>query len=187
MNAANDDDAPATTEGVAARRQGRRRTAILAGSGVFVVMVVFWALVFTGMLTPHNPDRLPDRAWAKRSDAICEPVTNVIAALPNAGRARSGADRANTLDKGTAMLQNMLTALETNRPNTTDGQKTVAAWLADWHIYMGDREAFSNNLRREGGKAKPLFTQVHGSTAKQRITDFADANSMQNCEAPIDF
>ena len=164
----------------------RRAFALLAGFGVFAAMIVYWALVFTGTLTPKNPDKLADRTWAKRSDAACTPYYNAVGKLPNAGTAKTGEQRAAVLDQGTAMVREMVGKLETIQPNTADQRATVAKWLADWQLYIKDRDAFAANLRRIGGDAQPLFTANRDGNSKQAITDFADANSMYNCEPPID-
>lgn len=178
---------PAPDRSGAPRRQlVWHRIAIVGGVGAFVALGVFWALALTGKLTPHNPDRLGDRAWAKRAEATCKPVEDAIAKLPNAGKARTPVDRADALDRGSAWLRVMVTKLRADRPDSPDGRRTVRAWLDDWQVYLEDRQAFSHNLRAKGGRAKPLFRAVHGSTAKQTITDFAQANSIPSCGAPLD-
>lgn len=180
-------DAPAPLRSDASRRRlAWHRIAILGGVGAFVALGVFWALALTGTLTPHNPDRLGDRTWARRAEAICKPVEDEIAKLPNAGAAKNAADRADALDRGTALLRGMVTKLRADLPESADGRRTVRAWLDDWHVYLEDRQAFSDNLRAKGGRAKPLFRSIHGSTAKETITDFAELNSISSCGAPLD-
>ncbi len=168
------------------RQLRRHRIAIVAGVAALVALGVFWVLVLTGQLTPSNPDRLADRAWARRAEATCKPVATAIAKLPNAGEARDVAQRIDGLAKATALLRPMVAKLASSLPASTGDQKAVRGWLADWQIYLADREAYIDALRREGGRAKPLFRSIHGTTADQTITSFADLNSMSSCATPLD-
>jgi hypothetical protein len=161
--------------------------AVIGGIGAFVVLAIFWALVFTGTLTPKNPDRLADRAWVHRTDAQCKKVQDAINRLPNAGKATSAAARADSLQRGSDLLTGLVADVRADQPDTADQRAVVRSWLADWDFYLADRAAYIHALRTEGGSAKPLMRPIHGSTAKQTITDFADANGMGNCEAPLDF
>lgn len=165
----------------------RHHWAVIGGLGAFVALAVFWALVFTGTLTPKNPDRLHDRAWVQRADARCKKVQDAINRLPNAGKVSSAAARADSLERGSDLLTAMVADFRADPPSSTDEASVVRSWLADWNFYLGDRAAYIQALRTQGGSAKPLLRPIHGSTAKQTITDFADANGMSDCDAPLDF
>lgn len=166
-------------------RSRRARLAIGTGVAVFVAMGVFWVLVFTGAISQKNPDRLSDRGWVARTEKRCSPVRNGIDNLPNAGNAKTADQRAATLDEATGRLDHLVADIEGDLPRPADEQRVVRLWLDDWHVYLGDRRTFAAALRSKPD-AQPLFTERHGESVKDAITNFADVNDMGGCEPPND-
>ena len=167
-------------------RHSYNRLAIWAGVAAFVVFGLYWVAIFTGQFHLTNPDKLHDAAWGKRVQTICQPAATYINNLPNASTSKIAIQRADLLDKGTAALVPMVRRLEAAEPPATaKEQAVVAAWLKDWNVYLGDRTAFAEALRKNP-VAKPLLTQTHGGWDTDAIDEMANANNAPDCATPQD-
>lgn len=183
---------PSGTDPISSERTGlganalrRHRWALGAGVAVFIAMGVFWALIFTGAFKQTNPDRLDDRRWVERTDRRCRPVRRAIDRLPNAGDATSAAQRAATVDRASKLVDGMLEAISHDPPAGASDRRIVRLWLADYRTYLADRRSYTRRLRHDPN-AQPLFTERHGQSVQDAVTNFADLNDMGYCEAPPD-
>jgi hypothetical protein len=165
----------------------RRRHNIALGLGIggFLLMGIFWALIYSGAFNWRNPDKLHDEAWVSAAREICAPTAKLINDLPRAQTAKSPAERAATVDQGSDALDEMVERLAARPPDNTSDREVVAAWLADWRVYLGDRRDFTERLRADP-MAKPLFTEVHGGWSTNAIDAFANANDLDTCTSPPD-
>lgn len=162
------------------------RIAIGAGIAGFLIMGLFWAAIFAGKFNSRNPDLLRDQTWATNAEQICKPAATAINKLPNATTTKSAAQRAELLDEGTTMLTPMVSRLrQLERPTHVLDQKIVDGWLQDWEIYLGDRKAYAQELRKDPA-AKPLLTKTHGGWDTDAIDAMARANNLDSCVSPPD-
>lgn len=152
-----------------------------------VVMVVMWGYVLYLAFGPGRqppPDRLDDPTFAQEAEEVCAAALDDVAQLPRAQQANTAGERAEIVDRANDRFDQMLDDLEPLTPAGEDGE-LVAAWLADWRTYLGDREAYADALRSD--PEARLFV-----TAKERdqITEYLDAfaadNRMPACGTPID-
>jgi hypothetical protein len=155
------------------------------GIGGFLLMGIFWALIYSGAFNWRNPDKLHDEAWVGTARRICTPTAALINDLPRAQTAKSPEERALTVDKGSDALDQMVARLGAQQPDNESDREVVAAWLSDWHVYLGDRRDFTKRLRADPS-AKPLFTEVHGGWSTNAIDAFATANDLTACASPAD-
>ena len=166
---------------------GRRGRNVVLGLGIagFMLMALFWIAIFTGKFNGTNPDTVHDAVWVTHAGAICQPAANLINDLPRAQTAKSAAQRADTLDQGTAALTTMVSRLEALPSADAADEKMVTEWLADWRVYLGDRRSYAQNLRRNPD-AKPLVSEVHGGWVTDAVDTLANANNLADCATPGD-
>ena len=167
------------------RSSRHHRLWLVLGAGAFIAMALFWAAIFTGRFSWSNPDTVHDATWVHEAGAACAPAVAAINALPPAQSARTSTARADTLDAGTDSLDKMVARLDQLHPTGASNQKMVSEWLADWHVYLGDRRAYAANLR-VNKDAKPLVSERHGGWVTDAIDALANGNAIPNCATPGD-
>ena len=95
-------------------------------------------------------------------------------------------DRADQIDAGTVIYRDLLSALLAIAPEETsrDGE-LVRLWVADYEIYLSDRDVYATKFRNGIDEA---FTVT--KKGKRWVTDpvdeFAKANKMRECLVPLD-
>ena len=168
--------------------EGHRPSSLAVGAGIafFMLMALFWIAVYSGVFNHRNPDQLYDGTWVTKAGKICAPAATTIKNLPNASTAKTPADRAVLLDRGSAALTTMVDRLGAlPRPPRASDRTIVDGWLKDWHTYIGDRHRFATALRHDP-KAKPLVSEVHGGWVTDAIDAMANANNIPDCATPKD-
>jgi len=133
-----------------------------------------------------NPNRLADRAWAARNDALCAGAEQRLGALPPARSSTTPRERADVLDQANLIVAGLVDALGANTVSgSSRDQHLVGLWLADWGTYLGDRRDYATILHQ--GLDRPFaVTLKDGAPITERLDGFADANSMLKCETPLD-
>ena len=150
-------------------------------------MLAMWGYVLYLAFGPGRqppPDRLDDPAFAVVAQERCDRALDEVAELPRAIEVDSAVERAAIVGRANEVFSEMLDDLEDAAPGGEDGD-LVALWLADWRIYVGDRQAFADELRVDPD-AQLLVT----AKDRDQITEFLDAfaadNDMPACATPID-
>jgi hypothetical protein len=163
------------------------RIALVVGLVCFAAFWV-WALFFASK-EPIN--RIGDRAWAARAEAICVTATRERLTLADF-RTLQNADaalirqRADIVDQATDIVEQMLDDVAAEKPSDTKGQDLVPQWEADYRTYIADRRAFTADLR-ESGKNLPFYeTEASGIPISERLEVFAADNRMASCAPPHD-
>ena len=171
------------------RSRGRlvARTALVVGLVCFAAFWT-WALFFASK-EPIN--RIGDRGWAARAEAICVTADRQRLALADF-RTMEDADaalvneRADVVDRATDILEQMLDDVVAQSPTDAKGQDLVPQWEADYRAYIADRRAFTADLR-ESGENLPFYeTQVSGIPVSEKLEVFAADNRMATCAPPRD-
>jgi hypothetical protein len=154
---------------------------------VVVAMVAMWGYVLYLAFGPGrqpSPDRLDDPAFAIAAEARCDLALDDVAALPRASDAVSADERADVVDEANAIFAAMLDDLADLTPPGEDGS-LVRQWLADWRIYLGDREEYADALRTD-----PAAQLLVSAKDRDQITEYLDAfaadNRMIACGTPLD-
>jgi hypothetical protein len=181
-------DEPETTD-AAARRWGPARVLIAL---VVLGLVAMWAYVLYLAIGPGRQppiDRLDDPAFARAGEERCAEALDAVDALPVASESATATERADVLAQADAVFATMLDDLEANLDLAPAGDQRdrAAEWLADWHTYLGDREAFAEALRTDPG-ARLLVSEKEGEGRQVTgwIDEFANANRMPSCITPTD-
>ena len=165
----------------------RSRTARLAIALAVAGMLGMWGYVVYLAFGPGRadpPDRLEHPTFARDAQARCSEALDRIAALPLAVEADTAAERAVVLEEANGHLAEMLDDLAALAPAGEEGE-LVDAWLADWRVYLGDREDYAAELR-EDPDARLLVTAKGGDQITDYLDAFAQDNRMPACSTPTD-
>jgi hypothetical protein len=147
-----------------------------------------WALFFASK-EPVN--RIGDRAWAARAEAICVAADRQRLRLADF-RTMEDADtamvheRADIVDRATDIIEQMLDDVVAGTPSDAKGQDLVPQWEADYRTYIADRRAFTADLRDSGENLPFYETQVSGIPISEKLEVFAADNKMATCAPPRD-
>ena len=171
-------------------------------AGAFVVgSFVFWAWAFSPWARSENPGRLDDRDFVAWADQRCAQAHAAIDGLPTARQAQSHAERAEQVDRGTALVESLVADLrrsaEASLSAVTDGDgppdtQLARSWLHDWDSYIADRRAHAERLRNADEDTPDrelrflLIDMTEGSTYTERMDGFARLNGMDACQIPGD-
>jgi hypothetical protein len=171
-----------TTERAAPRRLTRGRVAL----GVLVLaMVGMWVYVLLPGSAQAPVNRLNSLDFGRAGEPICAQAVGAIDALPKADTVTTAAERAVLVRRADGYLSQMLDGLAAVAPDSGEDARSASRWLADWHTYLGDREAWASRLAG-GEDSQFLETMAEGGPISASIDDFANANEMSSCTTPYD-
>ena len=174
--------APASTE----RRRFPWRILLGLVVAVFAAFWV-WALFFA---SKEAINKIDDRAWAARAEAICAEAEVRREALADFRRvderdAAMMVERGNLVDAATDVVEQMLNDVVAVDPTDEKGAAIVPDWEADYRTYLENRRDYAEVLRAGRNEA---FTEaaVDGIPISDKLERFADDNEMPSCAPPID-
>ena len=164
---------------------GWTRGRILAVIGVGAI-ALFWMWALSPLAPRGHPDELDSEAFADAARPLCATALEAMNELPLAREVDSMGERADLLDRGTEVWRDLvddLTAIAPD-PTTRDGD-VVNRWLADYRIYLDDRDAYAANFR--AGIDEPFTVTTKGRyQITEPIDEFAAANRIRDCATPGD-
>ncbi len=176
-------------EGDTGHRWGRGRLAIVV---VIVALVSMWGYVLFLAFGPGRQppvDRLDDPAFAQAAEERCAAAVARVDELPAASASPTAEERAEVLDQADAVYRSMLDDLDdmTGLAPAGDQRRRAQEWLADWRVYLGDREAYADALRADPD-ARLLVSSKPGEGRQITgwIDEFAKANRAPSCVSPVD-
>jgi hypothetical protein len=151
----------------------------LVGAWVYVLFIYDPGLMI---------DELGDRTFPVAAEQVCAVTVTQLEELPPANLATSADDRADTVERSNAYLLQMVDEL---RPLTPEGppdeRAGVEEWLDDWVVYIGDRQQYVDNLRRDDDARFLESTKGAPNRGITRaINGFAEVNRMESCSTPGD-
>jgi len=152
----------------------------------FLVIAGSWAWLLSPLNDPTHPDELDDTAFLADAEARCEVFLEEIDALPKANTVNSPAERAPLVDQGTTLTVVLVEDLRSIAPlPDSDDGAIVAAWLADWEIYITDRNDYAAALR--DGETGPFPVSARdGEQITEYIDGLSTVNPMPSCVVPLD-
>lgn len=154
---------------------------------LIVATVVFWVWIFSGAPKRSNPDRLDDRAFVERTHDRCQELRRDLDRLPDARTAEDATARSEVLQEANALVEAMLDEIEADAPVVGDDGRRLRGWFDDWRVYLADREAYEDALRRDPS-ARMIVSEnpVLGDGVDKTVEVFADVNDMPDCATPGD-
>lgn len=151
-----------------------------------IVVVGFWAWVFTGGPTKANPDRVHDRAFIARTAKRCDTLRDRLGKLPNAASIKLAAKRADVLDQANLQVARTVAAIEKDAPRRGDDSTVVEGWIGDWKRYLQDRRNYAKRLRVDPTAQFVVSESPLKAGVDDTIETFADVNDMPQCATPGD-
>jgi hypothetical protein len=160
-------------------RRSKARKVVFAVLLVGFVAFWVWALFFA---SKEAVNKVEDRAWAERAEAICAVYDAQIRALE--GEASEDIQvRAALVVESTDLLAAMLDEITDPLPSDEKGRAIVPDWEADYRTLLQNRYDYAERLR--SGENVPFTeTAVNGVPITERIETFAGDNEMDSCAPP---
>ncbi|MCB1031129.1 MAG: hypothetical protein KDA95_07305 [Acidimicrobiales bacterium] len=176
-----DQDLPDDSGPLAFRWSVGRALAVLT----MLVIVGFWAWIFSGAPARKNPDFL-DRAYAEKLGAQCQAMVDNIATLPSGLTITDATERADVLDQANEMIAEFIEEVRQGAPSTGNDAKSITGWLGDWETYLANREDYANRLREDPSARLLLDASPLGDAVDRTILVFAEINHLDACQTPGD-
>ena len=170
----------------------RSRGHVLSRLAIGLALVVFvafwtWALFFA---SKEAINKIGDRDWAARAEAICQSANEARAELADFRRvdpddAEMLRERADIVDRATDIVERMVDDVVAVEPADDKGRAIVPDWEADYRIYLENRRDFADELRN-GDNVPFREAESQGVPISERISTFAGDNEMESCAPPRD-
>lgn len=160
-------------------RRSPVRRVLLWGAVVLLIAFWIWALLFA---SKESVNKIEDRAWAERAEAICVRTDAELRAL----EAQASPDievRADLVVESTDLLAAMLDDIVAVTPSDEKGQAIVPDWESDYRTLLEDRYRYAETLR-SGENVAFTETAVNGVPISERIEKFTLDNVMPTCAPP---
>ena len=144
-----------------------------------------WALFFA---SKEAVNKIGDRAWAERAEAICAAAEEERLALASPTEFDPDdpallARHADLVDRATDIVEEMLDDVVAVAPTDEKGRQIVPLWEADYRTVIADRRRFTARLR--DGDTDPFNeTAVDGIPISDKVEQFAGDNEMPSCAPP---
>ena len=161
---------------------------VFIGTAISLLGIMWvYALFFA---SKESINQIGDQAWQQRAESICNETAVARKELADYRLiTEMGPDalseRADIVDKATAMLVDMLNQLAASTPTDAKGAELVPLWIADYRTYIADRNAYSQMLR-SGVNNAFAETMIEGLPLSEKIATFAADNYMVSCKPPRD-
>lgn len=162
------------------------RAFLLVTVGLLAAMWVY-GLFFA---SKEAVNKIYDRQWAERAQAICERANAERLTLTDLRRLDEVgpgalAGRADLVDRATDIVTRMLDEVVAVAPTDAKGQELIPMWEAEYRVYLADRRAYTAQLR--AGVNRPFAeTAVENLPVSERLETFAGDNEMPDCAPPRD-
>lgn len=170
----------------------RHRRSVVGTAAVAVAIVAFvgfwtWALFFA---SKESINKIDDREWAARAEAICVDANAQRDELADyrridpddAGLLR---ERGDLIDRSTDIVERMIDDVTAAVPSDPKGQELVPRWEADYRILIENRRRYADITR--AGRNEPFREEAAGTIPiSERIARFAVDNEMPACSPPRD-
>jgi hypothetical protein len=162
----------------------------LIGATAFVTFWA-WALFFA---SKEAVNRIDDRAWAERAEAVCARADARRLELADY-RSIVGDDavvadliveRAEIVDRATDILEEMLGDVVAVAPTDDKGRAIVPQWEIEYRSYLDARRSYADDLRSTQENLPFYEPGVDGIPVSERLETFAGDNDMASCAPPRD-
>ncbi|MGI9605883.1 MAG: hypothetical protein ACR2P0_07060 [Acidimicrobiales bacterium] len=162
------------------------RTRVLAT--LFVIgAIAFWIFAFSPQARDMfvAPDGIEDEQLISQIIDRCQAALDDLDGIPPARTAETPGDRAVIVTDGTGILRSMVGDIGSFSDGSDDDHRLLNLWLADWDVYLGDRDRHVTRLLDEGD-VRFLTTEENGVFINERMNGFSRRNELDVCQTPGD-
>jgi hypothetical protein len=175
-----EDSANGSAYGFEPRDSGFTPMRVLALFGLLSIFAFWtWALFFA---TKASINKIEDRDWAARTEAICADTKTQLTALEEQESADINV-RAALVIESTNLMAQMLDSIESVQPDDAKGQAIVPDWISEYRILLENRYTYADRLLA-GNDGPFTETALGGVPVTERLEAFARDNEMSSCEPP---
>ncbi len=177
------------SEGIEKSPRSRRPLQIFLAT-ICLGIAVFWVWALFFPPTKQSVAKVDDEAWTIRANEICNEANiqrDKLADLRRIDTVNGDAlsERADIIDKATAIVQTMLDDVTEQAPTGLKDVDLMNTWKEIFQGWINERIEYTAVLR--GGENAPFAeSMLNGSPVSDYINDFALANRMKSCSAPMD-
>ena len=168
---------------------GRRSLQVFLAT-ICLGIAVFWIWALFFPPTKQSVAKVDDVAWTIRANEICNQANLERDKLVDLRRIDtvSGdalAERADIIDKATVIVQKMLDDVTSQVPSGVKDADLMNTWKDIYQDWIDGRIDYTAVLRT-GDNAPFAESMLEGGPVSDYINDFAVANRMTSCSAPMD-
>ena len=168
--------------------EGKMGTTTRVIAVIFVTAcTIFWIFAFSPWARDifQAPDQIEDEATVAALVTHCADAGVLLDDLAPASQIETPGDRAVVLVEANGILGAMRDDLATVPTSNDEDARLLRLWLADWDIYLADRDEHVNRLNTEGD-VRFFNTVDNGVFIHERMDGFARVNDLGPCETPGD-
>lgn len=167
----------------------RRRALQVFLGAICLTIAVFWVYAFL-FASKEGINVLEDKTWTVRAEEICKNANLERDKLVDLRRIDSVAgdalaERADIIDKATAIIQKMLDDVTAQVPIGVEDAKLSSRWQEIYQNWINGRIEYTAKLRT-GENAPFAELMLEGSPISDSINDFTTNNRMTSCGAARD-
>ena len=153
---------------------------------LLLTIALFWIWALSPLAPSGHPDKLDDSSFTAEAKILCSLAEKELKEIPFALEAASPDERADQIDQGTAIYRALVLDLSSIAPdeNTRDG-RLVRLWLADYSVYLDDRDTYAGKFR-DGIDEAFTVTKKGSRWVTDPVDEFAKANKIRECLVPLD-
>ncbi|MBD29336.1 MAG: hypothetical protein CL453_00015 [Acidimicrobiaceae bacterium] len=153
---------------------------------LLLAIALFWIWALSPLAPSGHPDKLDNSSFADEAKILCSLAEDELEEIPFAFEVASPSERADQIDRGTAIYRALISDLLSIAPdeNTRDG-RLVRLWLADYSVYLDDRDAYAAKFRNGIDEAFTV-TKKGSRWVTDPVDEFAKGNKIRECLVPLD-
>jgi hypothetical protein len=166
----------------------RRRALQVFLGAICLSIAVFWVYAFL-FASKEGVNVLKDKARTVRAEEICGDANLERDKLADLRRINSVegdalAERADIIDKATAIIQNMLDDVTVVAPTGVGDANLMEIWRGLYQDWINGRIVYTAKLRT--GENAPFAESMIEGPISDSINDFTTNNRMTSCGAAMD-
>lgn len=151
-----------------------------------LAIALFWIWVFAGGPKKDNPDKLQDQAYVDALEDRCQQLRADIGDLTPSKDTPDNVERAAVVVQANELVAAFIDDVAASAPTEGDAARSMEGWLADWRIYLIDREDYAERLATDPEARLLLDESQLGDPVDKTIEIFAQVNGISDCATPGD-
>lgn len=158
---------------------------LVAGLAIAASFAV-WVYAYSGQAERPPPDLLIDTELGGQAEALCSAALADVEAMPSAGEAIDGRDRADQVHRSTDRFEALVADLGRLRVDHAEDRVIMEGWLGDWRVLLENRRTYARAVADDPDTVFLLTNVADGERLDRRLTRVANTNRMPSCATPTD-